>query len=86
MPYQPGITVQRRFSAPVMSIVLLIAGQTMSLSGKGLGEPVTRETDAGPAIFYTTGRWPPDNLSSSRFPARRRRLWRLRCRRKRRPP
>lgn len=55
LPYQEGQQIQRTFSLPVMSVVLLLVGEDMSLTGEGLAGPESIDTQMGPALYYTAG-------------------------------
>ncbi|MGQ9554614.1 MAG: hypothetical protein ACUVWR_10920 [Anaerolineae bacterium] len=55
LPYEEGQQIQRTFSLPVMSVVLLLVGEDMSLTAEGLAGPESIDTQMGPALYYTAG-------------------------------
>lgn len=54
LPYQEGLRLERTFSVPVASVVLVVS-EGMALEGAGLSSTGPLDTQMGSALSYTTG-------------------------------
>jgi hypothetical protein len=55
LPYQEGMSIDRAFSAPVESVVMLSADPGVAIEGNGVRDTGTLETELGPAQSYAAG-------------------------------
>lgn len=55
LPYREGVQVERTFTVPVTSVVLVTAEEGWALDGRGIASAGVLDTQMGPALSYTAG-------------------------------